>query len=229
MSEIDSERQAKLSEIPSDLDVDPDNRTDRLIGLSDGIFAFAMTLLAVNVDLPRLASNLTPAEVTSSVLELAPDFLIYVTSFLLVGVYWQVHRRTFHFIKASDAALTWLNLLQLMCVAFLPVAAGLFDTHTNVSIVIVVYAATLLSIGLVGLLLWRHAISAKLMVENLHPIYVDYYFFRGRATITIYTLMLLVGIVAPEYARLVLLLMFIYPFLQRIFRFLYRNKYAEQK
>lgn len=228
MSEIDSERQAKLSEIPSDLDVDPDTRTDRLIGLSDGIFAFAMTLLAVNVDLPRRASNLTPAEVTSSVLELAPDFLIYVTSFLLVGVYWQVHRRTFHFIKASDAALTWLNLLQLMCVAFLPVAAGLFDTHTNVSIVIVVYAATLLSIGLVGLLLWRHAISAKLMVENLHPIYVDYYFFRGRATITIYTLMLFVGIIAPEYAQLVLLLMFIYPFLQRIFRFLYRNKYVEQ-
>lgn len=228
MSEIDSERQAKLSEIPSDLDVDPDTRTDRLIGLSDGIFAFAMTLLAVNVDLPRLASNLTPAEVTSSVLELAPDFLIYVTSFLLVGVYWQVHRRTFHFIKASDASLTWLNLLQLMCVAFLPVAAGLFDTHTNVSIVIVVYAATLLSIGLVGLLLWRHAISAKLMVENLHPIYVDYYFFRGRATITIYTLMLFVGIIAPEYAQLVLLLMFIYPFLQRIFRFLYRNKYVEQ-
>lgn len=228
MSEIDSERQAKLSEIPSDLDVDPDTRTDRLIGLSDGIFAFAMTLLAVNVDLPRLASNLTPAEVTSSVLELAPDFLIYVTSFLLVGVYWQVHRRTFHFIKASDAALTWLNLLQLMCVAFLPVAAGLFDTHTNVSIVIVVYAATLLSIGLVGLLLWRHAVSAKLMVENLHPIYVDYYFFRGRATITIYTLMLFVGIIAPEYAQLVLLLMFIYPFLQRIFRFLYRNKYVEQ-
>lgn len=229
MSEIDSERQAKLSEIPSDLDVDPDTRTDRLIGLSDGIFAFAMTLLAVNVDLPRLASNLTPAEVTSSVLELAPDFLIYVTSFLLVGVYWQVHRRTFHFIKASDAALTWLNLLQLMCVAFLPVAAGLFDTHTNVSIVIVVYAATLLSIGLVGLLLWRHAISAKLMVENLHPIYIDYYFFRGRVTITIYVLMLFVGIIAPEYAQLVLLLMFIYPFLQRIFRFLYRNKYVEQK
>lgn len=228
MSEIDSERQAKLSEIPSDLDVDPDNRTDRLIGLSDGIFAFAMTLLAVNVDLPRLASNLTPAEVTSSVLELAPDFLIYVTSFLLVGVYWQVHRRTFHFIKASDAALTWLNLLQLMCVAFLPVAAGLFDTHTNVSIVIVVYAATLLSIGLVGLLLWRHAVSAKLMVENLHPIYIDYYFFRGRVTITIYVLMLFVGIIAPEYAQLVLLLMFIYPFLQRIFRFLYRNKYVEQ-
>lgn len=229
MSEIDSERQAKLSEIPSDLDVDPDTRTDRLIGLSDGIFAFAMTLLAVNVDLPRLASNLTPAEVTSSVLELAPDFLIYVTSFLLVGVYWQVHRRTFHFIKASDASLTWLNLLQLMCVAFLPVAAGLFDTHTNVSIVIVVYAATLLSIGLVGLLLWRHAISAKLMVENLHPIYIDYYFFRGRVTITIYVLMLFVGIIAPEYAQLVLLLMFIYPFLQRIFRFLYRNKYVEQK
>ncbi|TAH48002.1 MAG: DUF1211 domain-containing protein [Chloroflexota bacterium] len=228
MSEIDSERQAKLSEIPSDLDVDPDTRTDRLIGLSDGIFAFAMTLLAVNVDLPRLASNLTPAEVTSSVLELAPDFLIYVTSFLLVGVYWQVHRRTFHFIKASDAALTWLNLLQLMCVAFLPVAAGLFDTHTNVSIVIVVYAATLLSIGLVGLLLWRHAVSAKLMVENLHPIYIDYYFFRGRVTITIYVLMLFVGIIAPEYAQLVLLLMFIYPFLQRIFRFLYRNKYVEQ-
>lgn len=229
MNDLDKERAEKYSQMPENLDVEIDRRTDRLIGLSDGIFAFAMTLLAVNVDLPRLASNVTPAEVTSSVLELAPDFVVYVASFLLVGLYWQVHRRTFHYIKASDATLTWLNLAQLMCVAFLPVAAGLFDTHTNVSIVIVVYAATLLSIGLVGQLLWRHAVSAKLMVENLHPIFIEYYLFRGRVTITIYTLMLLVGIIAPEYARLVLLLMFVYPFLQRIFRFLYRNKYAEQK
>lgn len=217
----------KYSFIPKDLDVDPDNRTDRLIGLSDGIFAFAMTLLAINVDLPRLAAAASPDQVTNSVLQLAPDFVIYVTSFLLVGLYWQVHRRTFHFIKASDNTLTWLNLLQLMCVAFLPVAAGLFDTHGGVSIVVVLYAGTLIFIGVVGQLLWRHAVSAHLLLDNLHPIYIDYYLFRGYITITIFTLMLLAGIIAPGYARVVLILLFIYPFAQRIFRFLYRNKYGK--
>ncbi len=216
-----------ISGIPADLDIDPDNRTDRLIGLSDGIFAFAMTLLAINVDFPRLASSTGPGEVTNAVLELAPDFVIYVTSFLLVGLYWQVHRRTFHFIQRSDIMLTWLNLVLLMCVAFLPVAAGLFDTHGDVAIVVVVYAGTLATIGLVGQLLWRHAVSAKLLTDDIHPIFIDYYLFRGRITITIFTLMLLVGIVAPDSARVVLLLLFIYPFAQRIFRKLYQGKYGE--
>src|SRR5581483_2286366 len=106
------------------LDADQGDPPDRLISLSDGIFAFAMTLLAINVELPTFTANSTVDEVTQHVVALLPQFFIFATSFLLVALYWTVHRRTFRYIVRSDTTLTWLNILQLLFVAFLPVATG---------------------------------------------------------------------------------------------------------
>jgi uncharacterized membrane protein len=218
-----------LPSFPDNLDADPGDGLERVIGLSDGIFAFSMTLLAVNVDFPHLASNTDPAQVTAAVWELAPQIAIYATSFLLVAMYWQVHRRTFRFIKRNDAPLTWLNLLQLMFVAFLPVATGLFDTYNNVTAVVVLYAGTLFIIGALGWLLWWHAIRARLVDDKTSPIVLEYYTFRGTVTLIIYLFVLAVGVFIPAYARMVLLLFFlIYPFLQHIFRFWYKVRHSAQ-
>jgi TMEM175 potassium channel family protein len=208
--------------LPANLDDDPDHNPARLIGLSDGIYAFAMTLLAINVDFPTLVKEATSAKVNDAVLELLPQVFIYVTSFLLVALYWQNHRRTFYFIKRSDEMLTWLNLLQLMFVAFLPVATGLFDTYINSSLVILIYAGTLAVIGVLGLLLWRHVRRAHLVDENADPVLLDYYSFRGTVTLSIYLLVMVVGVIEPPLARYVFLLfLFVYPFLSRIYRVLY--------
>lgn len=215
---MDDER-AREPSFPDDLDADPGDDLGRLLGLSDGMYAFAMTLLAVNVDLPQVSIAGDPDQVTAAVFDLLPQVTVFATSFLLVAVYWNVSRRTFRLIKKNDPTLTWLTLLQLMCVAFLPVASGLFDTHGTVRIVIVLYAGTLLVIGILGQLLWQHAQRAKLLDERATPILVNYYSFRGYATIGVYTLLLLAGIIVPDYARVVLLLLFVYPFLQRIYRF----------
>jgi uncharacterized membrane protein len=204
---------------PDDLDSDPGDTLDRLVGISDGIFAFALTLLAVNVDLPQLAANASLAEVTDAVWELAPQLAIYVTSFLLVVVYWQVHRRTFRCIRQSDTQLTWLNLLQLMCVAFLPVAMGLFDTYSTMTPVILLYAGTLAIIGVFGKLLWRHAQRAGLLFDNVSPTLVDYYSFRATITTSIFVLVAVAGILVPEYARFLLLLFVpVSPFMAQLFR-----------
>lgn len=204
---------------PDDLDADAGDGLGRLIGLSDGIYAFAMTLLAINIDLPQVAASASNADVTNAVLNLTPQFTVYISSFLLVGLYWQVSRRLFRLIVKDDSVLSWLNLAQLMFVAFLPVATGLFDTHPTVPIVVVVYAATLWTIGVVGQLLWRHARVAKLLHPDVPPVLVDYYNFRGNFTIVVYTLLLLGGLFIPVYARLVLLLLLTYPLLQRIYKF----------
>lgn len=206
--------------LPADLDADPGDGLDRVLGISDGIFGFAMTLLAVNVDFPNLAANTDPAQVTQAVWDLAPQLTIFATTFILVAMYWQVHRRVFRYIKRNDAQVTWLTLLQLMFVAFLPVASGLFDTYPDVTAVIVLYAGTLMAIGVLGSLLWSYAQRAHLIDPNANPIMLEYYTFRGNVTLLIYLLILAVGIVAPLYARTVFFLfILVYPFLQQLFRF----------
>jgi uncharacterized membrane protein len=204
---------------PDDLDTDPGDGLARLIGLSDAIYAFAMTLLAVNIDFPQIAASADAEQVTTAVVDLLPQLFIYVTSFILVAMYWQISRRVFRLIERDDQILSWLTLLQLMCVAFIPVATGLFDTHPTVSIVVVVYAGTLWVIGIIMQVLWRHARNAKLLREDVPPMLVDYYDFRGNVTIVVYTLVLLAGLVAPTYARAILLLLLTYPFMQSIYRF----------
>ena len=220
--------QKNPSPFPADLDADPGYSMDRLIGLGDGIFAFAMTLLAINVDIPRLAANSSTQDVTTAVLNLGPEIAIFVTSFLLVALYWQVSRRTFHYVIKSDNLLSWLFILQLMFVAFLPVATGLFDSFPQVPIVALLYAGTLLAIGVLGQLMFGHARRAGLIDPSASEIQLDYFSFRGAFTTSIYVIVMIVGILATAYARYVfILLLLLYPFLQRFFRIWYNFRHKE--
>ncbi|HZQ10119.1 MAG TPA: TMEM175 family protein [Anaerolineae bacterium] len=217
-----------MSQHPSsaqvDLDAERESSLDRIIGLSDGIFAFSMTLLAVNVDLPGLPENIDAATVTQDVYSLAPKFVFYVTSFLLVGMFWQVHRRLFRYIRVSDTALSWLNLLLLMFVAFVPVATGLFDSYPSVPIVAQLYGGTLLIITGIGGILWEHAKRSGLLDPSLDPDLARYMSFRSACIIAIYALMVVIAFIQAEYSRWVLLaFLFIYPFLQRIYRRIYKT------
>lgn len=208
----------------AELDAASDSDLDRLISLSDGIFAFSMTLLAVNVDLPALTQPGNAAEVTEHVLELIPQFTIYATSFLLVAVYWVIHRRAFRNIQRSDDLLTWLNLAQLLFVAFLPVATGLFDTYSYVPIVVLVYGGTLSAIGLFGWLGWRYATKNHRLVDpQLSPEIIRYNNVRGGLGVVLYVLYIALGIFSPELARYLLLVgLILFLFLPRIYSFVRR-------
>lgn len=207
---------------PAFREPDETDKPDRLISLSDGIFGFAMTLLAINVALPEIGRAATPAQVTEHVLDLLPEFIVFATSFLLVGMYWVVHRRAFRYIIKTDATLTWLNLLQLLFVAFLPVATGLYDTFNFVPIVGLVYGSTLVVIGVIGHAVWRHATKGRRLVQpDLDPELVRYFKFRGELVIAIFVLFTILGYLSPEYGLWVpLLLLVTYPFIARAYRFL---------
>ncbi len=220
---------ANLPPFP-DLDTDSGTDLSRHIGLSDGIFGFSMTLLAVNISLPDLPPHSDVPAITAHIEMLVPLFLVYALSFLLVGLYWQVHRRVFSYITGYDAVVTWLNILQLLFVAFLPVATGLYQTYSEIPIVIVLYTGTLVAIGIVGQLLWHHVIGpANLVDPSLTPVLKEYYSFRGYATILVYVVMLLVGLVEPVAARWVLVgLVVIYPFLNRVYRLWWQWRHPNQ-
>ena len=88
---------------------------DRLIMLSDGVFAIAITLLAFDVRPPDSWNG----RLESMWAALAPLLSAYSLSFLVISVYWLLHRRFLGVILRVDMMATALNLLVLGLVALL--------------------------------------------------------------------------------------------------------------
>ena len=141
--------------------------TNRLEAFSDGVFAVAITLLVLNLQIPQLA---TVSELVSRLSALWPKLLSYALSFVIVGIYWVAHHNTFHYIQRSDRNLLWLNILLLMCIVFLPFPTALLGQYPEQRISVIIYAGTLVLTGLVLQALWWYATSRYRLVDrNIDP------------------------------------------------------------
>src|SRR5918998_2651182 len=95
-------------------------RLQRLLFLSDGVYAIAATLLAVELVLPEAAAELHGRELLGSLLESWPRVLAFLTSFLFIANFWVGHNMQFHMVRRFDGGLMWLVLAPLFLVGLLP-------------------------------------------------------------------------------------------------------------
>lgn len=122
---------------------------DRMIALSDGVFAFAMTLLVINVEIPDLTETQARRVLIDQIGDLWPQILSYVIGFLVIGLLWSWHRRIYARVQVFDSALARLNILLLMMVAFLPFPTGILGQYGELAFPAVFYAVVLTSISIV--------------------------------------------------------------------------------
>jgi uncharacterized membrane protein len=99
----------------------------RLEALSDGVFSITMTLLVLKLDVPPAMHHMSSDDMLMQLASQGPEFATYVVTFLIAGGFWYLHHITFHFIRHTDSALVWINLLFLMTVSLLPFSAGLMS------------------------------------------------------------------------------------------------------
>ena len=127
--------------------------SNRIIGFSDGVFAIALTLLVLTINVP---SNLTSSEEVSAFLRQAlPQLVVYAAAFMVIGTFWLRHHRMLMLCRAVDGRMLVLNLVFLAFVSLLPLPTDLLgnvqSTSTVIAFCAVAGAATLCEIGL-----WRH-------------------------------------------------------------------------
>jgi len=142
------------------------DETDRLIALSDGVIAIAITLLVLEITVPTVPAGSSLSILPELVMEQWDEFVGYVLSFLIIGLYWMLHRHVFVHIEQHDRGLLWLNLLFLLMVAFVPYGTSLFTTYPN-QFGISVYAGVLALTGFSLALLWGYASRKELVEEGL--------------------------------------------------------------
>jgi uncharacterized membrane protein len=133
---------------------------DRLAMLSDGVFAIAITLLALELPLPAHWDGHY-----AGLVGIAGRALIgYVFAFGMVGAFWIAHRRLLAKLARVDQAITLLTLALLGLVGLAPYVARLI-AETGPSRAMPVYFVTVAAVfGVMGLIrLW-----AMIRPELLH-------------------------------------------------------------
>lgn len=118
----------------------------RFEAFSDGVFAIAITLLVLELPIPKLAV-VTQATMTHALLGLWPQLLVYCASFATIGIMWFNHYALFHEARSISYSSLVANLALLLLVAFLPYPTWLLGQYALVPAAVVFYGATLFAIA----------------------------------------------------------------------------------
>jgi uncharacterized membrane protein len=140
----------------------------RIGAFSDGVFAFAITLLVLTIRIPHPTDVDAAQGLLALLAEQWRTYIVYALSFMNIGINWTNHRMMFSTFKRADHTLVWLNLLYLMVgVAFMPVptavlGAWLGDPHNQVVATVFYGASATLGGFVYNLVWWYGAYVAKL-------------------------------------------------------------------
>ena len=139
--------------------------TKRIESLTDGVFAIAMTLLVLNLNLPPVR-EVNLHEVLLSQLN---QFGNYVLSFILLGIFWIVHHQQFHSIHRSDRKLIWINIFILMFIALVPFSTSLADDFSDQILAKAFFNGNLFVLGMLFVINWIYATAGNRLVPEDLP------------------------------------------------------------
>jgi uncharacterized membrane protein len=181
---------------------------DRLISLSDGVFAFAMTLLIVSIEVPQMSQSQARAHLHRDIAELWPQVISYVIGFLVIGFLWASHRRIFSRVMDFDDRLTKLNILLLMFVAFLPFPTELMGEYGDLGFSANFYAIILATISALYIAIIDHLEGKRALMTRGGK---DFDFARAKTrhlvTGGIFLISIPVSLLAPGFGQLVWILL----------------------
>ena len=141
----------------------------RVLAFSDGLFAIAMTLLVVGIEVPDLKDPDSVGDLADALNDLTPAFVSFFVSFAVIGRYWLAHHQFFSLLRAMDQRLIGLNLIYLGFIAFLPFPTALLGTLFENPLSVATYAIAVAIVSGMEVLLFRRAHDDGLMRHRLSP------------------------------------------------------------
>ena len=144
----------------NDDDTSGDLALDRLVFFSDAVFAIAITLLIIEIEVPDLPVRASIAESWRALAALAPNFFAFALSFLVIGRFWMGHHERFRSLRQFDQRLMWPNMLYLMAIAFMPFATAFLGRNLGHFVPALVYNLSMLALALLAMWLARRIRAA---------------------------------------------------------------------
>lgn len=112
---------------------------NRLEQFSDGVFAIAITLLALELKVPHLLNT----EIGKSIKELIPlipNIATFILSFLTIAIFWVNHHQMTRNIETVSRRVVWSNILFLMFVTLIPFATSVVTENPSNMLSVLTYS-----------------------------------------------------------------------------------------
>jgi uncharacterized membrane protein len=107
----------------------------RVVAFSDGVFAIAITLLVLTLEIPAGLDDLGAA-----LRDHGDDLFAYALSFAVIGKFWLAHHRFYGAIERFDGTLMGLNLLYLAWIVLVPFSSDLLGNYGDEPVSAIIYA-----------------------------------------------------------------------------------------
>jgi uncharacterized membrane protein len=154
MTELDEFRELK------------DRGLDRILALSDGVFAFALTLLVLDLVVPAFVPNQGISLLPSLLAGEWSGFVSYFLSFIMIAVWWNAHQRYFEYARGYDGRLKALNLSILLTITLMPFFTKLLDMWSADPFAVALYALDQGAAGTLLSLTWRHFTKNPKLIDG---------------------------------------------------------------
>lgn len=181
---------------------------ERIEFFSDGVFAIAITLLVIEIEVPN-KMELQEIGIWGALRHLIPSFLSFFISFMVIALYWRSHLHNSNFIKNFDNKLLWLNIWMLFFIVLLPFSTSFYAKNFSVNEAFIFYCVNLFFISLYNYLMTSYIIKKEGFSDHLTPVQASWLKYRAMSTIFIWALSILVSFALPLIARFIFLFIFV--------------------
>ena len=194
---------------------------ERLANFTDSIFAFAITLLVLNIMETYFPAGANRPLFTD-ILKHSSIFVTYMLTFLIVSRFWISHTRLFALIREYDRTIIDLNIALLFFITLFPFVAVIFGNHIGNRDATMMYAGCFAGIGFIEYFIGRHVYTHNLLVEEGEsvPHSLKVFTLYSLTTPLIFVFSILIAFISPIAANCIWIL---FLFVRQAFRYFYRN------
>jgi len=118
---------------------------ERVVAFSDGVFAIAITLLVLQLEVPDLPDSVSGDVLERALRDLVSQGVSYFIGFAVIGAFWLGHHRFFDRLRGADGPLMVLNLAFLAFISLMPFTTGVFGRFGHAEVSVILYAANVVA------------------------------------------------------------------------------------
>lgn len=149
---------------------------DRISILIDSIYAFALTLLVITIDIPsKFAHGKDIAPVQAIIMSDLPDLIYYFIAFILLAILWYFEHQRFRSLRYLDRPLLCMNIVSLAFVCLLPFSTNVAGDYPFDHLGAILFELNIFLIGMIALIQWIYIRKRNSdLVPDMSPLQISH-------------------------------------------------------